>query len=188
MFSNINEQHNLMGLECGHKVWEDCIFLIPKKVIPMESEMIEERVLQGLFDSSWGPHWNVHIFCLKWKKKHYSISSAVSINRIILEANGIVPNIAVVSEAVTKVQLSEELYCTLAVTWMRCTRITGTIWPFWSLIAFIGQQDRCMELPFFSHHWLKFLVIYSIPTGDILQDCSLIMTWWKATWVETKEM
>jgi hypothetical protein len=36
--------------ECGHKVWKDHLFRIPKNVIPMEQEIIEERVRQGLFE------------------------------------------------------------------------------------------------------------------------------------------
>jgi hypothetical protein len=41
-------------LECGHIVWQDGVFRIPKKVIPMEKEMIIERVPQGLFELAWG--------------------------------------------------------------------------------------------------------------------------------------
>jgi hypothetical protein len=44
------EPPHRIRLESGHKVWNDRVFRILKKVIPVEKEMLEERVLQGLFE------------------------------------------------------------------------------------------------------------------------------------------
>lgn len=49
-------------LQSGYKVWMDHEFRIPQKVIPVENVVIEESVRQGLFEPSWGPYTNAHLF------------------------------------------------------------------------------------------------------------------------------
>ena len=74
------------------------MFHIPKKVIPVEEEMIEERVRQGLFKPVWGPFRNAHFLVPKKNAMYRFIISAVSTNRLTLEDSGIPPNIEEFSE------------------------------------------------------------------------------------------
>ena len=86
-------------LESGHMVWKDGVFRVPKKVIPVEKEMIEERVLQGLFHPGWGPYKNAHFLAPKKNGKYSFITSAVSANQHTLEDSGIPLNVEEFSEA-----------------------------------------------------------------------------------------
>jgi len=42
-------------IQPGHNVWKNRVFLIAKKVIPMEKEMKEQGVRQALFEPAWAP-------------------------------------------------------------------------------------------------------------------------------------
>jgi len=86
-------------LESGHKVWKDCVFCAPKKVILVEKEMIEERVRQGLFEPAWGPYKNAHFLVPKNNGKYHFIISAVSADRHTLKDSRIPPNVEQFSEA-----------------------------------------------------------------------------------------
>jgi len=75
------------------------VFCIPKKVIPVENEMIEEKVRHGLFEPPWGPYRNAHFSVPKKNGKFCFIISAVSTNRHTLEDCGTPPNFEGFSEA-----------------------------------------------------------------------------------------
>jgi len=92
--------------ESGHKVRKGRVFRIPKKVIPVEKGMIEERVRQGLFEPAWGPYRNAHLLVPKKNGKYRFIISAVSANRHTLEDAGIPPNIEEFSEAFAVLPIS----------------------------------------------------------------------------------
>jgi hypothetical protein len=47
-------------VESGHIGWKDCVFHIPKNIIPMENELIEERVRQDQIEPICGPDRNAH--------------------------------------------------------------------------------------------------------------------------------
>jgi len=100
------EQPHRMRLQSGHKIWMDLVFRIPKKVIPVEEEMIEERVRQGLFESAWGPYRNAHFLVPKKNGKYRFIISAVSANRHTLEDAGIPPNVEEFSAAFAGLSIS----------------------------------------------------------------------------------
>jgi len=93
-------------VECGYKVWEDAVFRIPKKVIPVGKEMIEERVRQGRFEPAWGPYRNAHILVPKKNQKYRFTISAVSANRHTVEEAGTPPNIKELSEAFAGLPIS----------------------------------------------------------------------------------
>jgi hypothetical protein len=104
--SNQVKPPHRIRLESGHSVRKDCVFCIPKKVIPVEKEMIEEIVRQGLFEPAWGPYRNAHILVPKKNGKYCFIISAVSANRHTLEDAGIPPNIEEFSEAFAGLPIS----------------------------------------------------------------------------------
>jgi len=95
-----------MQLASGHKVWKDRVFRIPKKVISVEKEIIEEIVRQGLFEPAWGPYRNAHFLFQKKNGKYRFIISAVSGNQHALEDTGIPPNIEELSEAFAGLPIS----------------------------------------------------------------------------------
>jgi len=94
----VEPPHRIRLVSC-YKVWKDRVFCIPKKVIPREKEMIEERVRRSLFKSAWGPYRNCHLLVPKRNGTYHFIISAVSANRHTLEDSGIVPNVEEFSEA-----------------------------------------------------------------------------------------
>jgi len=93
------EPRHCIQLESGHKVWKDRVFHIPKKFIPVEKELIEERVWQGLFEPACGSYRIAHFLVPKKNGKYRFIISAVSANRHTLEHAGIPPHVEEFSEA-----------------------------------------------------------------------------------------
>jgi hypothetical protein len=79
---------------------------ILKKVIPVEKEMIEERVWQSLFEAAWGPYRNAHSLVTKKNRKYRFIISAVSANRQTVEDTGIPPSIVEFSEVFAGLNIS----------------------------------------------------------------------------------
>jgi hypothetical protein len=98
-------------LKSGLRVWKDRVFCIPKKVIPVEKEMIEEIVRQGLFEPAWGPYKNAHLLVPKKNGKYRFIISTVSANRHTLEDAGIPPNVEEFSEAFAALPCSSLIDC-----------------------------------------------------------------------------
>jgi len=105
------EPPHRIRLESVHKVWKNRVFRIPKKVIPVEKEMIEERVWQGLFEPAWGPYRNAHFLVPKKNGKYRFIISGVSANWHTLEDAGIPPNVEEFSEAFTGLPISSLIEC-----------------------------------------------------------------------------
>jgi hypothetical protein len=85
MTSNQVEPPHCVPPESVHTVWQDRVFRIPKKVIPMKQEIIQLRIQQGLFEHAWGFYRNAHFLVPKRKKKYTFISSVVSANWYTLE-------------------------------------------------------------------------------------------------------
>jgi hypothetical protein len=79
-------------LESSHKVWKDCVFCIPKKVIPIQKEMVEEQVQQRPFELARGLYRNAHFLVPKNDGKYRFIICAVSANCHTSEDAGIPPN------------------------------------------------------------------------------------------------
>ena len=97
--SNEVEPPHHIRLESSHKVWEDCVFRWPEKVIPVEKEMIEDRVRLGLCEPAWGPYSNAHFLVLKKNAKHGFIISTMGANQHTLEDTGILSNVQEFSKA-----------------------------------------------------------------------------------------
>lgn len=90
----------------SNKVWRDRIFCIPKKVIPVETGLIEVRVQQGLFEPTWGPYRNGHIPVRQKNGKYIFIISAVSANQHRIEDTTKPPNVEEFSEAFAGLPIS----------------------------------------------------------------------------------
>jgi len=67
-------------LEPGQMVWEDPLLHIPRIVIPVEADMVEEGVWQGLSEPEWSPYRNAHFLVRKKNEKYRFIISTVSVN------------------------------------------------------------------------------------------------------------
>ena len=93
-------------MECGQKIRKDRVFCIPKKVIPMEQQIMEDRVHQGLYKTAWGPYRNAHFLVPKKNGKYCFIISLVSANRHTLEDDGIPPKVEKVSETFALLPIS----------------------------------------------------------------------------------
>jgi len=76
------------------------------KVIPVEKQMVEVTVWQGLSEPAWGPYRNAHFLVPKKDGKYRFIISAVSANRHTLEDTEIPPNIEQFSEAFARLLIS----------------------------------------------------------------------------------
>jgi len=96
-------------LESDHKVWKDCIFCIPKKVISVEDEIIEERVRQALFAPAWGLYRNTHFSVPKKNGKYRFIIYGVSANQPTVEDARIPSNIKEFSEAFARLHISSPI-------------------------------------------------------------------------------
>jgi len=93
-------------VELAQNVWKDCIFHIRKKIIPVEQEMIEERVRQGLFEPAWGPCRNANCLVPKSNGKYRLIISAVTANQRTLEDARILPEVEEYSGAIAGLPIS----------------------------------------------------------------------------------
>jgi hypothetical protein len=100
------EPPHRIRLECGQKICKDRVFRIPKKVIPVKKEIIEEGVRQGLFEPVWGPYRNAHILVPKMNGTYHFITSAVSANQHALQDAAIPPNVEEISEAIAGLPIS----------------------------------------------------------------------------------
>jgi len=60
MISHEVEPPHCIQQEARDTAWKDGVFRIAKKVIPIEQEMMEERVWQGLFELAWSPYRDGH--------------------------------------------------------------------------------------------------------------------------------
>lgn len=55
MISEKIEPLRCIFLESSHKVWKDGVFHLPKNIIPMDNEIIEQSIQQVLFQAVYGP-------------------------------------------------------------------------------------------------------------------------------------
>ena len=90
----------------SHKIWKHRVFRIPMKVIPVEKDMIEERVRQSLFEPACGPYRNAHFLVPKKNGKYCFSYSAMRTNQHTLEDASIPPNVKEFSEAVARLPIS----------------------------------------------------------------------------------
>jgi len=75
----------------GHKVWKVSVFCIPKKVLQVEKQIIEERDWRGLFETTWASYRNCHYMLLKMKGKYHFNISAISQKWHLMADTGIPP-------------------------------------------------------------------------------------------------
>jgi len=122
-------------------VWQDSVLPIPKKVIAVEKDVIEERVRPGLFEPTRGPYRNAHFLVPKKNGKYRFIISAVNGNRHTLEDHGIPPNVEEFSDAFARPRISSLIDFHSGYDQQGCTRIAGTIWPSRLPKACIGRPD-----------------------------------------------
>jgi len=93
-------------LESGQHVWNDLLFNIQKKVVPVEKEMIEERVQQGVFKPAWGPCRNAHYIISKNNGNYCILTSGVSTTWHIVQDTKVLRNIEDLPEAFSRLPRS----------------------------------------------------------------------------------
>jgi len=125
----------------GHKVWNNHVFLIPKKVISVETEMIEATVRKGLFKPTWGPYRNTIILVPKQNRKYRVMIPAMSAMRYTLEGATILPVFERFSEAFAGQPISALIDSHARYDQNVFTRLTQTIWPSSLHSEGIGRPD-----------------------------------------------
>lgn len=112
IISEVKSPHGIPWVS-GHKVWKDQVFRVPKNVIPIAKELIEQGFRQGLCEPPWGCYLNAHFLVLQQNGNHHFSISDVSAYQYVLDVPEILPNIEEISEAFTGLQISSpiEFHC-----------------------------------------------------------------------------
>jgi len=105
LIDTVDRLHHIQ-LEYGYKVRRHYEFCKPKKVLPMQMEITEQMVWQGLFESAWGPYRYTHFFIPKMNHKYHIMSSSVSRTRDTLEKNNMPPTVEEFSAAFHRLPIS----------------------------------------------------------------------------------
>lgn len=93
MISEKIEPLRCIFLESSHKVWKDGVFHLPKNIIPMDNEIIEQSIQQVLFQAVYGPYRNAHFFIPTKNEKYCLIMYAMSTNWHTLDDGWIPHNV-----------------------------------------------------------------------------------------------
>jgi hypothetical protein len=123
------EPPHCIWLEPGLTVLKHFIFHVTKKLIPMENEMIEDGVRQGLFETPLAQYRIAHFLVPKKNGKYHFIISVVSAKCSTVEDAGIMPKVEVYSEVCARLPMSSLIEYHTGYDKNNCTRIVGTIWP-----------------------------------------------------------
>lgn len=106
IISNEVKPPHRLRRQAGHDICKDHTFHIPKKVIPVEREIIEERVLHGLIEPAWGSYRYPHFLVPKKHGKYTFIISAVSANWHTQEDTGIPLKVEECSEVLAELPMT----------------------------------------------------------------------------------
>jgi len=160
------------------KVWKDITFHIPKKLIAMENEMIEDGVRQGLFETPLAPYRKAHFWVAKKNGKYRLIISVMSVNWHTVEDAGIMAKVEEVSEVFTRLPMSSLIKYHSGYDKTYCTRIVGTIWPSRLRKRCIGWPDWYRELPIRYQHFSEYVRKYwTLSTAQLPKYWSMRSEW-----------